>query len=238
MPSQFPLPLEHPPSYARDALIVSDANAEAVRAVGAWPNWHGGCLVLVGPPGAGKSHLAAVWAEDAGAAIIDRRLTTDDLPGLQGRPLLLESADGQDDEILFHLINQAGEPGRGLLMTSRSQPSAWPSRLPDLRSRLNALPTAFLGPPDDAILQGALLKLFRERHIRPADDLLPYLLRRMERSIAMARELADRLSAAGYAQGRPISRALARDVLESDPELQGFADPSLAETRAGGENDL
>lgn len=237
MPRQLRLELQRPPSFKREDLIVSDANAEAVRAVEAWPGWHGGCLVLVGPGGAGKSHIAATWTERVGAAKPDVPIRTHDLAVFRGRPILVENADAIDGEILFHLINQAGEPGGGLLMTSRTPPSAWPAEVPDLRSRLNALPVAEIGPPDDEILAGALHKFFRERNIRPADDLLPYLLYRMERSIPMAREIVDRLDEAGDAQQRSISRALARDILEAEPDFLGFTDRSLADATLAGDDE-
>ena len=136
-----------------------------------------------------------------------------------GRPVLVEDVDrGMDAEALFHLINRAGEVGGGLLLTARTPPALWPTALPDLRSRLNALPVAEIQEPDDAVLEGVLRKLFRERHIRPADDIFPYLLRRIERSIPQAREVVARLDEAGDAAGRPITRALAREVLE---DVQG-----------------
>ena len=216
MARQLRLKLERPARARREPFIASPSNAAARRALEAWPDWHGGLLALVGPEGTGKSHLAADWAVRAAAMVMDREApeaTTD------GRPVLLEDVDrGIDAEALFHLINRAGEPGGGLLLTARTPPALWPAPLPDLRSRLNALPVAEIEEPDDAVLEGVLRKLFRERHIRPADDLFPYLLRRIERSIPQAREVVARLDEAGDAAGRPITRALAREVLE---DVQG-----------------
>jgi chromosomal replication initiation ATPase DnaA len=232
---QLRLKLQRPSSFRRDDLIVSPANAEAVRAIDAWPAWHGGSLALVGPSSSGKSHLGAIWAQAAGAMVVDVPLTTDDLAPLQGRPVLVEHAERQDGEVLFHLINHAGEEGSGLMLTSRRRPSAWPAGVPDLRSRLNALQVIELGPPDDEILAGALHNFFRERNIKPADDLVPYLLKRIERSIPVAWEIVRRLDEAGDAQRRPISRALAKDILDSTPELLGLADRTLADPGAVGE---
>jgi chromosomal replication initiation ATPase DnaA len=131
--------------------------------------------------------------------------------------VLFEDADrGAGDEALFHLINMAGAPGGGLLLTARTPPSAWAAALPDLRSRLNALPVAELPAPDDAILTATLNKFFRERNIKPADDLIPYLLRRIERSIPRALEIVVLLDEAADAEQRPISRALARQILENE----------------------
>ena len=118
--------------------------------------------------------------------------------------------------MLFHLINMAGAPGSGLLLTARTAPSAWPATLPDLRSRLNALPVVALPPPDDVVLEAILKKFFRERNIKPADDLIPYLLRRIERSISRAREIVLLLDETADAEQRPISRALARQILENE----------------------
>ena len=216
MAHQLRLKLERPARARREPFNASTSNAAARRALEAWPDWHGGLLALVGPEGTGKSHLATDWAARAGAMTLDRSapdLATD------GRPVLVEDVDrGMDAEALFHLINRAGEVGGGLLLTARTPPALWPTALPDLRSRLNALPVAEIQEPDDAVLEGVLRKLFRERHIRPADDIFPYLLRRIERSIPQAREVVARLDEAGDAAGRPITRALAREVLE---DVQG-----------------
>jgi chromosomal replication initiation ATPase DnaA len=140
-----------------------------------------------------------------------------DLAPVRDRPVLMESAEAAHPETLFHLINLAGAGG-GVLLTSRAHPRAWPADLPDLRSRLNALPVAEIGAPDDAVLEGVLRKFFRERNIRPADDVYPYLMRRIERSVAMAREIVTRLDEAADAEQRDITRALARQILESDAQ--------------------
>lgn len=235
MSRQLRLKLQRPSSFRREDLIVSPANAEAMRAVDNWTSWHGGALALVGPSGSGKSHLGAVWAETANAVIVDVPVGIADLARLQGRPVLIEHAERQDGEALFHLINHAGEEGSALLLTSRRRPSAWPASVPDLRSRLNALQVIDMGPPDDEILAGALYKFFRERNIKPAEDLVPYLLKRIERSIPVAWEIVRRLDEAGDAQRRPISRALAKDILDSTPELLGLDDRTLANPGKVGE---
>jgi chromosomal replication initiation ATPase DnaA len=216
---QFRLELGRSIPFRRADFIVSPENSEAVRALDAWPNWHGGCLTLVGPAGSGKSHLALTWASCAKAAIlkVGDAPSPLDLERLAGRPVLLEDADrGAPDDLLFHLINMAGAPGGGLLLTARTPPSAWPAALPDLRSRLNALPVAELPAPDDAVLGATLNKFFRERNIKPADDLIPYLLRRIERSIPRALEIVVLLDEAADAEQKPISRALARQILENE----------------------
>ena len=235
MNRQLRLKLQRPPSHRREDFFVSAANAEAVRAVDAWPAWHGGVLALAGPPGCGKTHLAMAWAVQADAVELDRDARLADLAGLAGRPILLEGADAAPSEILFHLINMAGQPGGGLLLTARRAPSSWPADLADLRSRLNALPVAELGAPDDEILEAVLRKLFRERNIRPADDVFAYLVRRMERSVPVAMAMVERLDEVADAEHRPISRALARQILEAEAETGDLFASRLAETGSPGD---
>lgn len=214
MARQLRLRLRRPAAYGRKDFVEGPSNAQAASAVDAWPAWHGGALVLAGPEGAGKTHLAQAWAEATGATTLDREAP--DLAAVAG-PVLVEDVDrGIPDEALFHLINMAARPGGGLLLTARTPPAAWPAALPDLRSRLNALPVALIADPDDVVLEAVLRKLFRERSIRPKDEVYPYLLRRMERSIPQAREIVRRLDEAADEAGRSISRALARQILEDD----------------------
>ncbi len=202
---------EAPPSF--DDFARGSSNADAVAAVQSWPTWPGGCLALVGPEGAGKSHLARAWAESAGALVLDP--ASPDVLAADGRPVLLEDADrGASMEGLFHLINLAARPGGGLLLTARTLPATWPTALPDLRSRLNALPVAEIGSPDDEVLEGVLRRFFRDRNIRPPEAVYPYLLARMGRSIPDAAEVVRRLDEAGDEGFRPVTRVLARQILE------------------------
>lgn len=215
MARQLRLGLRRQASQSRDEFVQGSSNARAIAALDAWPAWHGGCLVLVGPEGVGKTHLAQAWAAASGAVVLGREAP--DVASAAGRPVLLEDVDrGTPDEALFHLINLAGREGGGLLLTARAAPATWSTELPDLRSRLNALPVAEIEPPDDRVLEGVLRRFFRERNIRPPADVYPYLLRRMERSVPVAREIVRKLDEAGEGDPRPISRLLAREVLEDD----------------------
>ncbi len=236
MNRQLRLQLGSPPSYRREDFIVSSSNAEAVRALGAWPAWHAGLLALVGPEGSGKTHLAQAWRESCGALALEPGAAPRDLHDLVGRPVLMEDADRSDPETLFHLINMAAQPGAGLLLTARTAPASWPSPLPDLRSRLNALPVAELWPPDDDLLERVLQKFFRERHIRPSDDVFAYLVRRMERSVPVALAMVEKLDEASDAEHRPVSRALARQILEDGDGTPDLFATRLAEPGASGDN--
>jgi chromosomal replication initiation ATPase DnaA len=214
MAQQLRLSLRQEPAHTREAFIQGPSNAEALAALDSWPRWPGGCLVLVGPEGVGKTHLARAWAEQAGAAVLTRQAP--EMAAVEAGPALLEDVDqGAPEEALFHLINLAQRTGAGLLMTARARPGAWPTALPDLRSRVNALFVAEIEPPDDAVLEGVLRRLFRSRNIRPPQEVYPYLLRRIPRSIPEAQEVVRRMDEA--AEG-PISRLLARSILEDETQ--------------------
>lgn len=204
---QLRLGLDRPVSHAREAFIVSDCNRAALALIDAWPAWPAHSLVLVGPAGSGKSHLAAIWRQRSGARQVG--------PGQRpSGPALLEDADDSlDDEWLFHLLNRA-EAGDSLLITARTTPAAWPARLPDLRSRLNALTAVSLDPPDDAVLAGVMEKLFSERNIRPRPDVIGYAIRRIERSVPSAQELVVRIDELAQAERLEVTVSLVRTVLD------------------------
>jgi chromosomal replication initiation ATPase DnaA len=204
------------PSF--DEFVRGPSNSEALRRVESWPRWRDGCLALLGPKGVGKSHLARAWAADVGALVVDAR--DPDIASAAGRPVLLEDADrGVSTEGLFHLINLAARDGGGLLLTARTRPSTWPTALRDLRSRLNAFPIVEIDPPDDEVLEGVLRRFFRDRNIRPPEEVFPYLLRRMRRSIPDAKAIVRRLDEAGEEGFRPVTRVLARQILEAQNPL-------------------
>ncbi|MDZ4376158.1 MAG: chromosomal replication initiator DnaA [Phenylobacterium sp.] len=218
MARQLRLSLGRDTQPSLDPFVRGPSNAAAAAAVESLPAGREGCLAQVGPPGVGKSHLARAWAESAGALVVDPR--DPDLAAAAGRPVLLENADVElSQEGLFHLINLAARDGGGLLLTARTRPSTWSSDLPDLRSRLNALPVVEIGPPDDTVLEGVLRSFFKARNIRPPEAIYPYLLTRMPRSIPDAAAIVQRLDDAGDEGFRPVTRALARQILEAQGQL-------------------
>ncbi len=221
-PRQMAFDLPAVPAHDRANFFVTPANAAALAAIEGWAGWPAGRLLLTGPAGSGKTHLAHVWALSAGAPIVPAAaLRAGDVPQLAaGGRVAVEDADaaaGQPaaEAALFHLHNHLAEVGGGLLLTARRPAAEWPLALPDLASRMQALPVARLERPDDALLAAVLVKLFADRGVAVKPSLIGWLLRRMERSLAAAGALVAALDARALAEGRPVSRALAAEVLDS-----------------------
>lgn len=217
MPEQlsFDLPVRN--ATGRGDFFVSPANLQALQEIDRWPDWPAGKLVLTGPAGAGKSHLAQVWAGDAGARVIAAVEIAHTTP--QPGHWVIEDADQlagdpTGETALFHLHNLVLAEGGRLLLTARSAPSRWPITLPDLASRLSATPLARLEPPDDALLAAVLMKLFADRQIDPPASLIPWLLKRIDRSFEAAGRMVADLDARSLATGRPIGHKLAGDLLD------------------------
>jgi chromosomal replication initiation ATPase DnaA len=212
---QMRLPLQRDLPEGAEGFVVSECNRAAVEALADWPNLIGGVMAICGPAGCGKSRLGQIWAERVGAvAIQGAEAALIDPLDLEGRPVLLDPAREVDDETLFHLINLAQVPGGALLLVARSAPSSWEATLPDLRSRLDAVISVPMEAPDDAVLSAMLEARFAERGIRPQKDVVPYLLRRIDRSAAAAADVVARLDGLH----KPVTRALAREVLEEAEE--------------------
>ncbi|MGZ9113990.1 MAG: chromosomal replication initiator DnaA [Brevundimonas sp.] len=214
-PDQMRLPLQRDLPGGAEGFVVSECNRAAVEALEDWPNLIGGAMAISGPAGCGKSRLAQIWAERVGAvALHGAEAALIDPLEIEGRPVLLDRAQDIDDETLFHLINLAQAPGGALLLVARSAPSSWKVALPDLRSRLDAVISVPMEAPDDAVLAAMLDARFAERGIRPQKDVVPYLLRRIDRSAAAAAAVVETLDALH----KPVTRALAREALEGVDE--------------------
>lgn len=218
MPPQLVFDLAAEPRLGRDDFFVTPANAVAVaqiERVGFWPD---GKLLLTGPQGSGKSHLAGIWASEHGAAVLRAGAALMPLGDGTG-PLVVEdidrvAGDAVAETELFHLHNAALAAGRPLLMTGSGRPVDWRFSLRDLASRVQATTTAALSPPDDALLAAVLVKLFADRQIAVPTTLVTWLLPRMERSFAAAHATVARLDAEALARRRPVTRALAAEVLD------------------------
>jgi chromosomal replication initiation ATPase DnaA len=181
-----------------------------------WPDWPARTVLLRGPEGSGKSHLAAIWAREAGARTVSpRSLDGADVPvALATGALVLDNlAEGQFDEAaLFHLLNLAREERAYLLITARNAPATWRVALPDLASRLRALPVVALTAPDDALLRAVIVKLFADRQLAVDESLVGYLAARIERSFVAVRAAVAALDREALRLKRPVTRALAGEL--------------------------
>ena len=215
-PRQLVLALDHAESFAREDFLVGPSNEAALALIERWPDWPDRIMVLVGPQGSGKSHLAAIWAAAAGArSIAARSLDVASLPAAfaTGALVVEDLAERRFDERgLFHLINQAREERAFVLMTARSAPAAWSIAVPDLVSRLRVLPVIELAAPDDALLRAIIVKLFSDRQLAVDEALVAYLAARIERSFAGAQKAVKALDREALRLQRPVTRALAGDL--------------------------
>ena len=230
-PRQLALDLPNQPALRREDFLAAPGNAAALALIDAFPDWPSRVACLVGPDGAGKSHLAAIFAERSGALTLAARdLVREAVPAALARDaLVLEDLDPAtfSEPALFHLLNLAREQQAYLLMTARTPPSGFALATADLASRLRAVPVFEIAPADDALLAAVLVKLFADRQLRPGMDLLTYLLTRMERSLDAARRVVAALDRASLAAHRPLTVPLAREVLaELDHETGGKDDGS------------
>lgn len=218
-PVQLTLALSHPASLAREDFMVGPCNAAALDAIERWPDWPGRTLALVGPRGSGKSHLAAIWAGRAGARMIAASALDEAAApaALASGAVLVEdaAAGAVNERALFHLLNIAREEQGYVLLTAESAPATWTLRLADLASRLRAVPVVTIGPPDDALFRTVLVKLFADRQLTVDEALLVYLERRVERSIVAAQAVVAALDREGLRQQRPVTRALAAELLDA-----------------------
>ena len=215
-PRQLALALPHAESFARDDFLVGSSNDGALATIERWPDWADRVLALSGPEGAGKSHLAAIWAERAGARRVSARALgeTDLLASLATGALVVEDAPAElDERALFHLLNLVREEDGWLLLTARAAPATWGVALPDLGSRLRAVPVVTVSAPDDALLRAVMVKLFADRQLTIDENLIAYLATRIERSFAAARATVEQLDREALRQKRGVTRALAAELL-------------------------
>ena len=214
-PEQLPLSFPVEAADGRDDLVVSDPVSAAASIIDRWPDWPSPVVIITGPQGSGKSHLAHVWQRRTDAVIVTGQTAAEAVSDAEHSPVLLEDADrdGLDETGLFHLINAVRSSGSTLLITARGWPMSWGVTLPDLASRLKAATTVEIGPPDDALLTQILYKLFADRQLLIDEKLIAYMVARMERSLAAAQALVERLDHLALSRGVRISRSLAAEAL-------------------------
>jgi chromosomal replication initiation ATPase DnaA len=218
---QLVLDIAPEPRYEEEEFLVSKSNQAAHAAIGLWPDWPDRTLVLVGPPGAGKSHLGAIWAARAEATIVPAgAFARADLPALAaGGDVLIEDADQLTTEQprLFHLLNLLKEAGGSLLLTGSTYPDRWAFQLPDLLSRLRRAMVAEISTPDDGLLRAVLVKLLVDRQLTIDITVIDYVLTRLEPTLDAVRRLVESLDREALSRGRRITRPIAADVLAALP---------------------
>jgi chromosomal replication initiation ATPase DnaA len=197
---QLALALDHAESHAREDFLGGPSNAAALALIERWPDWPARTVLLRGPEGSGKSHLSAIWARSAGARTLSpRMLDGAEVPvALATGALVLENlAEGAFDEAaLFHLLNLAREERAYVLITARTAPAGWRIATPDLASRLRAV----------------IVKLFADRQLAVDENLVGFLVNRIERSFVGAREAVRALDREALRLKRPVTRALAGEL--------------------------
>ena len=215
--NQYVFEYDDQPAFDESEFLVADSNADARAWIDRWPDWDGRGLAIWGPEGSGKTHLADIWRQRSGARLVN---AADIGPGFfdswQGGNLVLDDRiDGVGESGLLHVINLVREEGGYLLITDTAPPARWQISLPDLRSRLAALPAVAIGRPEDDLIAAVLAKQFRDRQIKVSDGVISYLVLRMERSFGAIGTIVATLDLLSLVEKRPITVPRARRALEA-----------------------
>jgi len=220
MPQQLIFDLPFRTAMGRADFFVSAANTVAVRGIDAWRDWPLAKMVLIGPQGAGKTHLAHVWAEETGAALRSAcALGEADLPALAEAPALaIEgvdriAGDRAAETRVFHLHNALAQRQAPLLLTGRAAPARWGITLPDLASRIAQAGLLCLQAPDDSLLGAVMVNLAQDRQLQLSPAVVSYTVRHVERSFAAIQNLVNVLDARALRTGKSPSTADVKAIL-------------------------
>lgn len=218
---QLPLDLGARTAHGRQDFLIGGCNIAAVNLIDRWPEWHAPLMIISGPPASGKSHLAAVWRERSDAKIVKPEMllthTAEQISEI-GKNLVLDGidpwiGDRQAETVLFHLYNIFWSEKRSILATMRMTPAQAGFVVPDLASRVRAALAVSIQPPDDMLLASVLIKLFSDRQLNVTNDVIQYLLPRMERSLSAAHDVVARADKLALSQKKGISITLLRRIL-------------------------
>ncbi|MFW0777713.1 MAG: HdaA/DnaA family protein [Rickettsiales bacterium] len=206
--SQIALPFAHATHFHEDMFVVSECNKQAYDWVKRWPDWNSHATIIYGATGCGKSHLGHIWSKQSDA--ITDAVDAENL----ANNALVENIEQHDETALFHLLNAAKENGFFLLLTASCSPKQLPYDLPDLTSRVLALPAIAINPPDDEVLIGAMRKQFSDRQLKVDDEVIAYLLPRMERSFSAIAQAVETLDKQALSEQRAVTIPFARKILQ------------------------
>ena len=185
-----------PPRLTRETFVVSASNERALKALDAWKHTSEYLLVICGPKGSGKTHLAGILARDLGAVLI-----VDDVP------------DGHSPAAILRLVEKAREGGGRLVLVGRGEPREWASGFKDLETRLNAAVRITLDEPDEALLRAVIVKVFNDRQLRAPETIADYAAPRLPKTFAAAQAFVAALDALSIEKGQPIGLKLAREAV-------------------------
>jgi chromosomal replication initiation ATPase DnaA len=217
-PEQLVFELPHRAAMGLEDFLVSESNAAAVALVDRWPDWPVSAAILVGPKGSGKTHLANVWQlRTAATSYPAPALSREGVPAVAsaGAVIIEDIQTLVDEAALFHLLNLVREQRLQVLLTTDTAPGDLCVDLPDLRSRLKALPMASIDAPDDALLRAVLVKLFADRQLSVEPHIIDYVLVRMERSMSAAERFVTEADRQALVRQRRVTRAIAAAALDA-----------------------
>jgi DnaA regulatory inactivator Hda len=223
MATQQTFPIDFTPSYGRKNFIEASCNTIALQTIEQWPNWPSYGLVVYGPKGSGKTHLAHIFSQKAGAVFLGREKLRDPKLFVTLPPAANVIVDEVDvaalEEPLFHLLNFLKNENGTLLMTAENPPAEWPVKLPDLRSRILALNAVAISPPDDELLKAVMTKLFSDRQLYVEGDVVDYATTRLDRNFTALMDFVDKIDAASLRTKRRITLPLAREILAQSVDI-------------------
>ncbi len=224
---QFALEFPHRESLGREDFLVAECNVEAVTLIDRWPNWPYFGICVYGPEGCGKTHLANVFATNVARltehpykvpSIRAELLNLENVRKIfeEHKCLIVENLENMiNQETLFHIYNLYRDEGGNILFTANTAPARLPVSLPDLRSRLNILPAIEIKTPDDDLLSALLVKLFDDRQILPAPEVISYMLGNMQRSFSYARRLVEEIDNISLERKHAITIPIVKEAISS-----------------------
>lgn len=204
---QLPLALSYRKAFGREDFIVAPCNQEAVSWIDKWPNWPVPCVLIYGEKGSGKTHLASIFSEYK----IDAASLTDDFMPYFQKKIVVENVENlASEEALFHLFNFLRDLGGYLLLTAKKVPEF---RLTDLKTRIQSVPKAAIGLPDEAFIKEVLTQTFAERQIIVDEGVVAFAVTHMPRSFGAIQNLIQTADALALAQGRKITIPVIKEAL-------------------------